>query len=154
MRWDQGRATVERMLASAELQRVPASRDHADRLIAQARNHLTSADEICGNDHPGGYALVYDAARKALTAVLENQGLRPTTRGGHLAAYEAVRAQLDPPMGKTLRPFDRMRRQRHDAEYPPSSAPALTASDVREDIPKAADIINLAERVLNQMSPF
>jgi hypothetical protein len=154
VRWDQGRATVDRMLAGAELQRVPASRDHADRLVSQARNHLTSAAEICGQDPPGGYALVYDAARKALTAILENQGLRPTTRGGHLAAYEAVRAQLEPPMGKTLRPFDRMRRQRNDAEYPPSNAPALTGSDVREDIPKAADIISLAERILDQMSPF
>jgi hypothetical protein len=84
--------------------------------------------------------------------VLENQGLRPTTRGGHLAAYEAVRAQREPPMGKTLRPFDRTRRQRNDAEYPPSNAPALTADDLREDIPKAADIISLAERVLDQMS--
>jgi hypothetical protein len=41
MRWDQGRAVIDRMLAGAELQRVPASRDHADRLISQARNHLT-----------------------------------------------------------------------------------------------------------------
>ncbi|MHB1430856.1 MAG: hypothetical protein ACYCVZ_01890 [Streptosporangiaceae bacterium] len=81
-------------------------------------------------------------------------GLRPTTRGGHLAAYHAVRAQLDPPLGKTLRPFDRMRRQRHDAEYPPVSAPPLTADDVREDIPKATEILSLSERVLDQMSPF
>jgi hypothetical protein len=29
-------------------------------------------------------------------------------------------------MGKILRPFDRMRRQRNDAEYPPGNAPALT----------------------------
>jgi hypothetical protein len=154
MRWDQGRAVIDRMLAAQELQRVPASREHADRLMAQARKHLTSAAEICDEDPPGGYALVYDAARKALTAVLENQGLRPTTRGGHFASYEAVRAQLDPPMGNTIRPFDRIRRQRHDAEYPPSNAPTLTADDVREDIPKAADIISVGERVLDQMSPF
>jgi hypothetical protein len=44
----------------------------------------------------GGYALAYDGARKALTAILENEGLRPTTRGGHLAVFEAVRAQLGP----------------------------------------------------------
>ena len=154
MRWDQGRADIDRMLADAELQRVPPSRDQADSLIAQARVHLASAASICGQDPPGAYALVYDAARKALTAVLENQGLRPTTRGGHLAAYHAVRAQLDPPLGKTLRPFDRMRRQRHDAEYPPVSAPPLTAEDVREDIPKATEIVTLSERVLDQMSPF
>ncbi|WP_371791797.1 hypothetical protein OG285_20430 [Streptomyces sp. NBC_01471] len=27
--------------------------------------------------------LIYDAARKALAAALENQGLRATSRGGH-----------------------------------------------------------------------
>jgi len=154
MRWEQGRAGIDRMLAAAELQRVPPSREQADSLIAEARTHLTSAASICDQDPPGAYALVYDAARKALTAVLENQGLRPTTRGGHLAAYDAVRAQLDPPLGKILRPFDRMRRQRHDAEYPPVSAPRLTAGDVREDIPKATEIITLSERVLDQMSPY
>ena len=154
MRWEQGRAGIDRMLADSELQRVPASREQAESLIAQARIHLSSAASICDQDPPGTYALVYDAARKALTAVLENQGLRPTTRGGHLAAYDAARAQLDPPLGKILRPFDRMRRQRHDAEYPPVSAPPLTADDVREDIPKATEIIMLSERVLDQMAPY
>lgn len=154
MRWNQGREVIERMLDARELQRVPPSRDHADRLVEQASKHLTSADAICDVDAPGGYALVYDAARKALTAMLEDQGLRPTTRGGHLAVYEAVRAQLDPPLGSTLRPFDRMRRQRHDVEYPPTDAPALTPEDVREDLPKAGEIVALAARVLDQMSPF
>jgi hypothetical protein len=154
MRWEQGRAGIDRMLANAELQRVPPSREQADSLIAQARIHLASAASICDQDPQGAYALTYDAARKALTAVVENQGLRPTTRGGHLAAYDAVRAQLDPPLGKVLRPFDRMRRQRHDAEYPPLNAPPLTADDVREDIPKATEIVTVSERVLDQMSPY
>jgi hypothetical protein len=154
MKWDQGRAVIDRMLADSELQRVPASREQADRLIDQARAHLSSAAGICDQDPPGGYALLYDAARKALAAVLENQGLRPTTRGGHLAVYEAIRAQLDPPMGKILQPFDRMRRQRHDAEYPPTDSPTPAPADIREDIPKAADIIDLAQRVLDEMSPF
>ena len=105
MRWNQGRDVIDRMLADSQLQRVPASREHADRLIVQARKHLKSADEVCDDDPEGGYTLVYDAARKALTAVLENQGLRPTTRDGHLAVYDATRAQLDPPMGQALRPF-------------------------------------------------
>jgi hypothetical protein len=84
---------IDRMRAASELRRVPASRQHADRLVLQARKHLRSADEISQDDPAGGYTLVYDAARKALTAVLENQGLRPTTRGGHLAVFEATRAQ-------------------------------------------------------------
>lgn len=154
MRWNQGRPLVERMLAANELQRVPPSRDQADRLLRQARGHLQSAEDICQRDPSGGYALVYDAARKALTAILENQGLRPTTRGGHLAAFDAVRAQLDPPLGDLLMPFDRMRRQRNDVEYPPADAPEVTGDDVNDDIPKAAALVDLGERVLDQMSPF
>jgi hypothetical protein len=154
MRWDQGRADIDRMLADRRLQRVPASREHAERMLAQARKHLTSAQEVCGDDPEGGYALLYDAGRKALTAVLGNQGLRPTSAGGHLAVYEAVRAQLDPPMGTVLRPFDRIRRQRRDAEYPHVDAPELDAADVREDVPKVQAILDLAARVLDEMSPF
>jgi hypothetical protein len=30
----------------------------------------------------------------------------------------------------------------------------LTADDVREDIPKARAVVDLSERVLDQMSPF
>jgi HEPN domain len=154
MRWEQGRARIEQLLADGDLQRIHPSRQQGDRLIAQARTHLASAAAICDDDPPGGYALAYDAARKALTAVLENQGLRPTTRGGHVAVYEAVRAQLDPPLGRALRPFARMRRLRHDAEYPPADAPELTADDVRDDVGNAEAIIDLAARVLDQMAPF
>jgi hypothetical protein len=154
MRWNQGRDAIERMLADSELQRVPASREHANRLILQARKHLISANEICEDDPAGGYMLIYDAARKALTAVLENQGLRPTTRGGHLAVYEATRAQLDPPMGQVIRPFDRIRRRRHDVEYPPTAAPQIDADDVLEDAAKADAIVALSERLLDEMSPF
>jgi hypothetical protein len=154
MRWDQGRADIDRMLADRRLQRVPASREHAERMLAQARKHLTSAQQVCGDDPEGGYALLYDAGRKALTAILGNQGLRPTSAGGHLAVYEAVRAQLDPPMGAALRPFDRIRRQRRDAEYPHVDAPELDAADVQEDVPKVQAILDLAARVLDEMSPF
>jgi HEPN domain len=154
MKWDQGKAVIERMLADGELQRVPPSREQADRLISQARSHVDSADKVRDEDPAGGYALAYDGARKALTAILENQGLRPTTRGGHLAVLEAVRAQVDPPMGRILRQFNRMRTRRHDAEYPPTDAPEITASDVQEAQATAVSLIDLASRVLDEMSPF
>ncbi|MDR0346452.1 MAG: HEPN domain-containing protein [Nocardiopsaceae bacterium] len=154
MRWEQGRATIEEMLANGELQRVPASRQQADRLLAQARHHLASAASVRAEDPAGGYSLAYDAARKALAAVLVNQGLRPTNRGGHLATVEAVRAQLDPPMGSILRRFNRMRTRRNEAEYPPADTPELTPDDVQEDQGKAEQIVDLAVRLLDQMSPF
>ena len=63
MRWDQGREAIERMLADSELQRVPASREQADRLLSQARVHVASALKVCDGDPSGGYALAYDGAR-------------------------------------------------------------------------------------------
>lgn len=156
MRWQQGRDAIDGMLAAGQLERVTASREHADRLLAQARAHLTLATtaQSADLDPIGAYQLLYDAARKALSAVLENQGLRSTSRGGHIAVLDALRAQLDPPLGATLRSFDRMRRTRNESEYPRDDRPSVTAADVRRDQAHAKSFIELAERILDQMSPY
>lgn len=142
------------MMVRGELERVPVSRDHADVLLGRARRHLDSARAIAGGDPVGGYQLLYDAARKALAAVLENQGLRATSRGGHIAVRDAVSAQLDPPLGTVLRPFDRLRRRRNQAEYPSAEHPGVEAEDVERDIPKVEQIIEVAAKVVDQMGPY
>lgn len=154
MRWDQGRALVEGMITRREIERVPPSRTHADLLLRQANQHLQAARAIVSIDPTGAYQLIYDAARKAFNAVLENQGVRATSNGGHIAVREAVLAQLDPPLGRILRPFDRLRRRRNEAEYPSVDTPALSAADVENDIPKVEEIVSAVEKVLDQMSPF
>lgn len=154
MRWQQGRDTVDGMLARGELERVPASREHVDLLLTQAHQHVGSAQAIAGSDAAGAYQLLYDAARKALAAVLENQGLRSTSRGGHIAVLDAVSAQLDPPLGTILRPFDRLRRRRNQAEYPAADQPGFSPDDVGRDLPKVREIVEAASKVLDQMSPF
>ena len=154
MRWEQGRATIDAMLAAGELQQVPASREHADRLLNQAAADLATAREAADSNPSGAYTLVYDAARRALVALLENEGLRPTSRAGHHGTYLAVRAQLDPPLGKALRPFERMRRRRNEIEYPSFLEPWLTAEDVFEDARAASSLIDLVARVYDQMSPY
>jgi HEPN domain len=126
MKWNQGRAEIDTMIAGAELQRVPPNREHADQLLAQARKDLASAEVLRDDNPKRAYESLYDAARMALTAVLENEGLRPTSHGGHIAPYTAIIAQLDPPMGKVLRPFDRMRRTRNRSEYPSFTTPDIT----------------------------
>ncbi len=57
-------------------------------------------------------------------------------------------------MGKVLRPFDRLRRQRNSAEYPRQDSPSVTTDDVTRDVSKVEDILDLAVRVLGQMSPY
>lgn len=154
MRWEQGRADIDALLAAGELERVAASREHADRLLAQAKAHSGAVAVIATVDPVGAYQLLYDAARKALCAVLENQGLRATSRGGHLVIYRAITAQLQPPTGQVLRPFDRMRRRRNEAEYPTVDSPVLVAGDVVRDLPKVEQLIELSGRVLDEMGPY
>ena len=80
--------------------------------------------------------------------------MRPTSRGGHIAPYAAVSAQLDPPMGTVLRPFDRMRRTRNRSEYPSFTTPEVTADNVTADMSVAKAIVETCEGVLDEMSPF
>ena len=154
MKWQQGRPALDGMIARGELERVPASREHAELLLGQAQRHLDSARVIAETDPAGAYQLLYDAARKALAAVLENQGLRATSRGGHIAVREAVSAQLDPPLGGIFRPFDRLRRRRNQAEYPSADEPGFVADDVGRDVPKVREIVAAVAKVLDQMSPY
>lgn len=154
MSWEQGRATLETMITRGRIERVPPSRSHADVLLVQARQHLEAAQAIVHIDPTGAYQLLYDGARKALNAVLENQGLRATSRGGHVAVLDAVAAQLDPPLGAILRPFDRLRRRRNQAEYPAADSPRIDGDDFARDLPKVREIIDAAATVLDQMPPF
>jgi hypothetical protein len=141
-------------LAEGSLEAVPVNRGMAARLLRQSNNHLATGRSAAQSDPEGAEALVYDAARKALVAVLVCQGLRPTSRGGHLAVYEAARAQLDPPMGGVLRPFERLRRRRNRQEYPHDDEPSMQSADALEDADAAGAIVAIAERLVEEMPPF
>ena len=154
MRWNQGRTEIDKLIADGELQRVPPNREHADQLLVQSRKDLASAELLLDSNPKRAYESLYDAARMALTAILENEGLRPTSRGGHIAPYSAVIAQLDPPMGAILRPFDRMRRTRNRSEYPSFTTPDVTPDNVRADLPVAGSIVEVCGSVLDEMSPY
>jgi hypothetical protein len=134
------------------LQQVPPNREHADQLLVQARKDLASAELLLDANPKRAYESLYDAARMALTAILENEGLRPTSRGGHTAPYAAVIAQLDPPIGAMLRPFDRMRRTRNRSEYPSFTTPDVTPDNVRADLPVAGAIVEGCGSVLDEMA--
>lgn len=153
-RWEQGREVVEQLIAEGRIDVVTPSPGHASRLVDQAARHLESAIAIAADDPEGAYSTLYDCARKSLWAILAVQGLRPTRAGGHLAVYEVVHAQLDPPLGSEIRPFDRMRRQRNSVEYPEPDTAYLVESDVQDDVPKVKAILDIAARVIDQMPPY
>lgn len=142
--WQAGRACIERLLDERSLERVPASGDLADRLLRQSAAHLETARLAVDRDPSGALQLAYDAARRAAIALLAAQGLRVTTRGGHRAAAEAVAAQFD----GTFDRLDRMRRRRHDAEYPDVETPEVTCDDAHDGIAVAEQAHGAASGLL------
>lgn len=154
MTWPKGADTVEALVESGELERVEASKDLARSILDDARRHLASARAISATDPLGAYALAYDAGRKALSAILEAQGLRATSKGGHIVLFDAAMAQFDPPLGGIIRPFNRMRARRNQVEYASTSNPIITSDEVLGDIPKSQDLLDLADKVLPQLDRF
>ena len=74
------------------------------------------------------------------------QNLRSTSRGGHIALVDVAKAQLDPPMGKLISSFDRMRSQRNVLEYRSYEMPEITKDDVMSDSERANEIIEMVKQ--------
>ena len=118
-----------------------------DALLTSARRHVGSARLTAEQDPEAAYSLAYDAARKSATALLNHQGLRPTTAGGHLAVIDAIRAQFPGVPGLTS--LDRLRRRRNQAEYPdPRGYDPITAAEANDAISVANACLASAERLL------
>ena len=98
MTWGPGRDEVSTLVAGGELERVAPDTALAARLLDDGTRHVESARsaERLG-DLTGAHQLAYDALRKAAAALLAVQGLRATSRGGHIAIQDAVQAQFGGP---------------------------------------------------------
>lgn len=153
MSWPKGAEVIEELLRRGHLERVPANPDDAAYLLGKAQTHLESATTLCESDPELAYDALYAAARKALTAVLRQQGLRPTRAGGHEAVIEAVEAQLVPPAGPILRPYRRLKRTRGGGDYEASEG-EVHPDDVRADLPVAEKIVTAAADVVPHMPVF
>lgn len=152
--WPQGDTEVDGMLERGELERVEPSPQHAEFLIDQALGHLTAAAPLIDQHPPSAFSLIYDAARKAMTAVLAKQGLRPTTSGGHVAVQEAIEAQLGPNVRHIIRPFRGMRRRRNESEYPHIGEMPVTATETGQAHSDAAAIVERMAQFMGQVGPF
>jgi hypothetical protein len=111
--WQPGRDKVIELLTAAELEQVTADHRVARLLLDDAGRHLaTAAAGLSSGDMSGAYQLAYDALRKSAASLLAAQGLRATSRGGHIALQEAARAQFGSTV-KAFRSFGRIRRPEH-----------------------------------------
>jgi hypothetical protein len=146
-RWAKGADQVTALIETRQMQRVIADADTVAALLGSARRHVESARLTASQDPEAAYSLAYDAARKSATALLNHQGLRPTTAGGHITVVDAIRAQFPGVPGLTS--LDRLRRRRNQAEYPdPRSYDPITPDETDDAIKVAADCIASSERLL------
>lgn len=152
-RWETGSHDIEAMLTAGALEQVSPSPANATRLMAEAHRHLRSAELLAEDDPTGAYDMLYAGARKSMAAALATQGLRATSRGGHIAVQEAVTHQLGR-SGAAIRPFGRLRRTRNDADYPRMDSPQLGPDDVAEDLPKARVIVAAMETLIPHLGPW
>ena len=150
MTWQPGRDRIAELLGSGELQQVTADPAMARLLVDDARRHLESAAAASASgDLAGAYLLAYDALRKSAASLLAVQGLRATSRGGHIAIQEAVVAQFGPTV-RILRSFSRIRRARNSFEYPSTVTPGPSADDVTDAITIASQTREAAETILER----
>lgn len=85
-----------------------------------------------------------------MTALLAQQGLRPTTKGGHYAVEQAIRAQV----GAGFRQFGALRRRHNELEYPERPGDDATSDEATESLEHAQEIIRAAEGLIDQLGLF
>jgi HEPN domain-containing protein len=153
-RWTTGEDQIRSLLEQGKLQEVEASAEHAAMLVSQAETHLSTARLVLEHDPVGAYSMLYDAARKSMTAVLAQQGLRPTVRGGHRVVQDAIGAQLGQRRRGVVRRFRELRIQRHDTEYPEIDSSPVTPERAAEDLQTAESIVETMKVFLPQVGPW
>lgn len=150
MSWQPGYDRLTELVKSGELEQVTPDRRVADRLVEDARRHIDSAAaarEI--GDLSGAYQLAYDAFRKSAASLLAVQGLRATSRGGHIAIQEAITAQFGPSV-RIFRSFGRIRRARNSFEYPDADTGGPTVDDLDDAIDAAAQAQKAVSTILER----
>jgi len=149
MSWAAGHDRVAALVAAGELERVAADPALARRLLADGVKHIESAQSAAGlGDLTGAYQLAYDSLRKAAAALMAAQGLRATTRGGHIAIQDTVQSQFAG-TGTPFRSFGRIRRNGNSYEYPDSDEAGPDGADVDDAVAVALSAVTAAEALLD-----
>ncbi|MFI5913704.1 hypothetical protein [Dactylosporangium sp. NPDC051541] len=149
-RWAPGADKIQELLNAGDLQKVQGGDANGQPLLDKATRTLASSLALQKADADSAYTLAYDAARFACTALLAQQGLRPTTKGGHYAVEQAMRAQFQ----AHFRTFGTLRRRRNELEYPTAHDIGVGTEEAVEAHDSAAAIIEAAAKLLPHLQFF
>lgn len=149
-RWARGEAEIGQMPSDGQLQRVAGAGANGGPWLAKATATIATAEAIAMSDPGSAYTLAYDAARFACVGLLAQQGLRPTTKGGHYAVQVAVTRQF----GAVFDPYAVMRRRRNELEYPEFPDETVEQEEAAQAIASASVIISAASKLLEHLGFF
>jgi hypothetical protein len=141
------RPTLSDLVRDGRIERVPADLVAARSRVQEAKRHLASADILTGSDPTASYSLLYDAARKAVTAHMLAKGYRAANRPGTHRTV-ALYAEVTLAAGEAashIRAFDRMRQVRNRSEY---DHQPVTARVLSTDLVHARAIVAAVEASL------
>lgn len=150
MRWSRGASTVDGALADSRLERIRGGAADGSALLRSARALLASAQRELDQNPEAAYVLAYDAARKASTALLAQQGLRPRSTGHHVTVEHVVRAQF----GGAFDEFGMLRRRRAEIEYPQHPGDDVDAAEAAEAFAAATRITDAADQLVPELSIY
>jgi len=146
-RWSSGADQIAELLSTGDLQKVQGAEANGQPLLDKAVRTLTSSAALQDADADSSYTLAYDAARFACTALLAQQGLRPTSKGGHYAVEQAMRAQFQ----THFRDFGTLRRRRNELEYPTAFSAGISVAEAVEAHEWAETILDAAAKLLSHL---
>jgi len=149
-RWARGEAVVERLIGDGRLQQVHGAAASGRPWLDRARRTLAAAASLAETEPASACTLAYDAARFACMALLAQQGLRPTTRGGHLGVEETLRSQF----GDAFKPFRDLRIRRNELEYPTYPDEPVETQEAQEALVAARGIVDAADQLLSHLGFF
>ena len=137
---------VQELILEGRLDRVAKNSPQAGRMLRACLQHLETADQRAAADPSGSYALLYDAARKAVAAHMLFHGLRVTSRpGAHAAIVTYAEAELAAIGEEHVPHLDRMRRTRNDTEY---DERPVSEQEVRNDLTHARFLVQAIAKTL------
>lgn len=140
--------SVAELLAARRLERVPADRPGARARLDAAGRHLRSAARLAEDDPDAAYAVLYDAARKAVSGAMLAVGLRARNAPG---AHEAIALYAVAALGGAdAAELDRMRRFRNRIEY---GSTHFSPAQVAHDLAHARAVVAAAEAALVALGP-
>lgn len=99
------------------LERITIDLDQVYRYLSKSFLHLEGSQHLRNIDLDGSYQILYDSARKSLTAIFALNGLKPTSQGGHAILHDVIIKCVAQEEVLNFRKFDRMRKRRNFTEY-------------------------------------